>query len=313
MNAADHPEISVVMGAYNEEASLEKTVRSVLSQSFRDFEFIIVNDGSTDRTANILDVLAKADARIRVKHRDNHGLTRSLIHGCSLARGEYIARQDAGDESLPRRLEVQLNCLRENPDAVMTGCGVDSVTPAGEVLYTNVRPGIQLDKGVRELAVDRIKGPPHHGGTMFRRDAYLESGGYRAQFRVAQDIDLWLRLSELGQCLGTEEVLYRAAIEPGSISITRGPDQFYFGELAIESARLRRAGKDDSGLFENLTPPSARGKAAESTSDADYYYFLGSTLMESNRPAARGYLTQALKDNPFHLKARLRRMGLLRK
>jgi glycosyltransferase involved in cell wall biosynthesis len=312
MNGVDHPVISVVMGVYNEEASLEKTVRSILSQSFKEFEFIIVNDGSIDRTAEILDNCAKKDARIRVEHRDNHGLTRSLIYGCALARGEFIARQDAGDESLPGRLALQLQCLRENPEAVMTGCGVDSVTPAGELLYSSVRAGMQLDEGVRELSVDRIKGPPHHGGTMFRRKAYSECGGYRPQFRVAQDMDLWIRLSEVGKCVGLLDILYRATVRPGSISIMRGADQLYFGGLAIESAKLRRNGRDDSGLFENMSPPSRKSKLSRQSKAADYYYFVGSALLDSNQVAARTYLTKALKANPFHLKARLRRLKLIR-
>ena len=98
------PTISVVMSVYNGADTLRDTVESVLSQEGVDFEFIIVNDGSSDASASILDDLAAADARIRLLHQANQGLTKALINGCALARGQYIARQDVGDYSLENRL-----------------------------------------------------------------------------------------------------------------------------------------------------------------------------------------------------------------
>jgi len=307
------PLVSVVMGVYNGEKSLELTLDSVLGQTLKDFEFIVVDDGSTDRTSQILAEYAEKDSRIRVVRQENKGLTLALIHGCSLARSEYIARQDSGDFSLPGRLSKQLQSFESSPGKVMVASGAVFQTPGGEKLYEFVIPGSELDNGIRRLSISRIKGPPHHGGTMYRREAYLKCGGYRPQFRVAQDMDLWLRLSELGKFWGNEETLYCAVIEPGSISITRGPDQFYFGNLAIESAKLRRSGQDDCSLLENLNPPSSRGGNAVAASYADYYYFLGSVLAKSNRRAAKTYFDKALEHNPFHLKAHLRRMVIGRK
>jgi glycosyltransferase involved in cell wall biosynthesis len=299
------------MGAYNEQEAIEATICSILKQTLSDFEFIIINDGSTDKTAAILDRISVEDNRIRVFHRENRGLTKALIDGCSLATAQLIARQDAGDISLPRRLEVQAEFLREHSEAVMVGCGVESVTTCGKVLYSDSRPGHILDQGLRKLDVSKIKGPPHHGGTMFRRSAYLACGGYRPQFEVAQDMDLWLRLCELGTCLGNEETLYRATIEPESISITRRPDQYYFGELAIESARLRRANRSDYILFDKIRSPSSRFSVVNKASKAEYYYFIGSNLVGSDSQAAKEFLNRAIKENPFHFRALMKRLALV--
>src|SRR5262245_6785124 len=97
-------EVSVVMSVYNGASNLPATINSILSQEGVALEFIVVNDGSTDKTGEILDDYARRDNRVRVIHQKNTGLTRGLIRGCDAARGEFIARQDAGDISLPERL-----------------------------------------------------------------------------------------------------------------------------------------------------------------------------------------------------------------
>ena len=118
----DKPEVSVVMGVYNGGDSLSRTLESVLSQQGVDLEFIVVNDGSTDNTLSILNDYSEKDNRLRVLDQENSGLTRSLIRGCAEARGEFIARQDAGDISLPGRLRKQLDLIQKNPDVVLVSC-----------------------------------------------------------------------------------------------------------------------------------------------------------------------------------------------
>ena len=144
---------------------------------------------------------------------------------------------------------------------------------------------------------------------MFRRDAYEKVGGYRSQFSVAQDIDLWLRLSELGDCLGNTEVLYRAVIEPNAISINRHAEQLYYRRLAIQSAKRRRRGLDDTELFSKSLPPPARIARTKRRQQAAFSYFVACCLGRKNLPRAMGYLDQALQANPFHMKARLRRFA----
>jgi hypothetical protein len=300
------PQVSVVMSVYNGAENLSETLDSVLNQQDCDFEFIVVNDGSTDATAKILDDCAKIDERLQVIHQENTGLTRALIRGCAEASGEYIARQDAGDISLPGRLQMQCSFLREHPGAVMTGCAVQFTGPQHEPLYVTSKPMLELDAGFRVLDINCLGGPPHHGATMFRNDAYRKAGGYRAAFVVAQDIDLWLRLSELGQCLGMTEVLYQARLEAGSISSRRRDEQFRSGTLALACARERQCGGNDRRLLDDYVPTITPKKAVGRFEKARFHYFIASCLNAHDPSAAKRYYRNVLKENPFHLKALFR-------
>lgn len=119
MTSSPHPTVSVVMSVYNGEQFLSEAIDSILAQSYRDFEFLIIDDGSTDETLEILTRYAALDSRIQIiRNSQNLMLVRSLNRGLALAKGKYIARQDADDISLPRRLERQVNYLEENPRVV---------------------------------------------------------------------------------------------------------------------------------------------------------------------------------------------------
>ncbi len=161
--------VSVVMSVYNGGSSLAATLDSILAQEGVAFEFIVVDDGSTDGSGALLDDYARRDERLRVIHQDNRGLTRALIRGCAAARGPFIARQDAGDISLPGRLARQSAFLESNPEVVLTACGTRFVGPAGELLYEQVQHGDELQRGLEQLDSKRIRGPSHHGSVMFRR------------------------------------------------------------------------------------------------------------------------------------------------
>jgi len=132
--------LSVVMGVYNGENNLFKTIDSILNQTYTDFEFIIINDGSTDKTSEILKEYAARDNRIRVIEQENTGLTKALIRGCKEAQGKYIARQDAGDISLPTRFEKQLKLLLSNPKLIMCSCWGRMLGPNNEILTEIKRP-----------------------------------------------------------------------------------------------------------------------------------------------------------------------------
>ncbi len=304
MNAL--PQVSVVMSVYNGAEHLAETLESVLEQKECGFEFIVVNDGSTDATAHILDDYAARDNRLHVIHQKNTGLTLALIRGCAQARGEFIARQDAGDISLPGRMKRQCEFLQGFSDVVMTGCAVQFSGPMREPLYQTAKPMMQLDDGLRQLKIEHLHGPPHHGGTMFRRDAYQKVGGYRAAFVVAQDIDLWLRLSELGRCLGMNEVLYQARLEAGSISSRRREEQFRSGTLALACARQRQAGGNDQALLDAYVPETLPKTIVGRFEKARFHYFIASCLTGHDRMAAKRYYRRVLKENPLHLKALFR-------
>jgi glycosyltransferase involved in cell wall biosynthesis len=296
----------VVMSVFNGAGHLPETLDSVLLQQACDFEFIIIDDGSTDGSGALLDSYAARDARVRVLHQENTGLTLALARGCAEARGEFIARQDAGDLSLLGRLALQLDFLQQHPEAVMAACGVNYTGPAREPLHTVVSPMLDLDQGLRHTSVERLRGPPHHGGAMFRRAAYEIAGGYRLPFVVAQDIDLWLRLCEQGLCLGMSEALYEARLDAGSISSRRRNEQFRLGRLALACAAARREGSVESPLLQSHQPAPGSKRPPGRIERARFHYFIASCLRVHDPLAAKRYYRKTLSDNPFHLKALLR-------
>lgn len=293
------PDVSVVMGVYNGAEHLEQTLESVLSQEGCELEFIVVDDGSTDGTGRILDEWAARDGRLRVIHQENTGLTRALIRGCAEARGEFIARQDADDISLMGRLKEQSNYLRTHPDVVVVASAVRFIAPGSEWLYDLVpQEDIKIVLDIRQIKA------PSLVGTLFRRDAYLRVGGFRKEFTVAQDVDLWLRLIEVGACKGIDSLHYQTKMTSGGISSRRRTEQIRAAQLAIRCAQLRRSGQDDQGCLEE--EPQQHKQAGNPTTrqeKARFYYFIGACLSKHDPVAARRYFRQAVRENPLSLKA----------
>jgi hypothetical protein len=180
------------------------------------------------------------------------------------------------------------------------------VGPAGEPLYLVECAGVELHKGLSGFDLQDIKGPPHHGATMFRRAAYEQAGGYRPAFVVAQDIDLWLRLRELGQCLGDAHIGYEAKLEAGSISANRRKEQFQFAALAIDCARARSSGKDDAALLQAQRTGALAVVRNRRLERARFFYFIGSCLRKNDLAAARHYYWKSFTEHPLLIKALVR-------
>ena len=305
------PLVSVVMSVYNGAGSLAATMDSVLTQQGVSFEFIIIDDGSTDGSGVILDDYARRDGRVRVIHQANTGLTRALIRGCAEARGRYIARQDAGgDRSLPGRLARQCAFLESKPEVVMTSCGTRFVGPRGELLYETIQHGDELQQGLSKLQADQIRGPSHHGSVLFRRADNVAVGGFRAEFQVAQDLDLWVRLMEQGQCMAIPDILYEAVWTHGSISHLRRRHQVQATEAIVACRARRRLGLSEQPILDQLRSEleqSRRPKAFFSGLErARFDYFVGSTLAGRDSGAARRYFSSAVAAWPLHIKAWLK-------
>jgi len=301
---AKQPEISVVMSVYNGASTLAVTMDSILSQEGVELEFIVVDDGSTDRSDKILDDYARRDDRVRVIHQGNTGLTRALIRGCALATGEFIARQDAGDVSLPGRLALQLDVFRNNPTVVMTSCGTRYIGPAGEILYEICQRGDELHRGLQHI---EIKGPSSHPSVMFKRKSYETVGGYRPQFKVAQDLDLWVRLSEVGICWATPDVLCEVRLDKNSISASRRSEQIRSTNVIVKCAEARRSGRDDSTLIARWIEQRKRRYvffwSPQRLQDARFYYFVGSVLRHRQPKQAQVYFWRAVISWVAHPKA----------
>lgn len=295
------PQVSVVMSVYNSAPTLNETMDSVLSQQGVELEFIVVNDGSTDGSGEILDQHAARDRRVRVLHQSNTGLTAALVRGCREARGELIARQDAGgDISLPGRLAAQCDVLQASPDIAMTSCGTRFVCPDGQFLFDVSQTTEQLAAGLSSLTSGEVKGPSSHPSVMFRRNAYQTAGGYRTIFRVAQDLDLWMRLFEIGKCHAMPDVLYITRLSAGSISSTRRSEQVRTTKALLAAAALRRSGHDDREALLQLTAvepgPGARSQFSRCLDKARLHYFMGSCLRSRDPDRARAHYNLAFRS-----------------
>ncbi len=211
------PIVSVLMAVYNGEKYLREAVDSILNQTFSDYEFIIVNDGSTDGTSAILENYARRDTRIRlVCNEKNLGLTVSLNKGLKLANGEFVARMDSDDISMPERFEKQVSYLRTHKECLAVGSRIISIDADGD-------PICREQQGSSHEEIEKMLlrgcGGMAHPAVMFRRETIAALGGYREQFRAAQDVDLWLRLAERGRLANLQECLlkYRRSFKAVSL------------------------------------------------------------------------------------------------
>lgn len=213
------PAISVVMSVYNGEAYLRAAIDSILKQTFKDFEFIIVDDGSSDKTLSI--IRSYHDKRIILITRENKGLVISLNEGIQKARGRYIARQDADDVSLPERFARQVHYFEGNEGAVLCGTAFDEIDVDGKTIQSVVVP---IDDRVirQELSA---RSTFAHGSVMYRRDIALDAGGYSTKEFPAEDYGLWLRLADYGLLHNCPEALFRYRITVGSISRSKEKQQ----------------------------------------------------------------------------------------
>ena len=293
--------ISVVMGVYNAAETLRETLDSILAQQDVELEVIVVDDGSTDGTPAIL-----ASYPIQVIRQENRGLTHALIAGCAAARGDLIARHDAGDLSHPRRLAAQQR-LFDDDAVVFVSCATQYVGPELEPLWV-ARPSVVAPESILDLSRQHglVDGPTHHGSVVFRRDAYERAGGYRAAFYYGQDFDLWYRLAERGKFAGVDEVLYTARITPGSISSAAKREQETLARLSRAALELRQHGRAEDAVLTAAASVRPVRASASRRRRAAGLYFIGEALRRNGDPRARRYLRESLKAWPLSPRAWIR-------
>ena len=192
------------MPVYNARRFLTEAVESVLGQTLGDFELLIVDDGSTDGSTEVLRRLAGRDRRIRLVVRENRGLIASLNEMIGMAGGDLIARMDADDVSLPGRFAAQVEYLDAHPEVICLGGSERWIDEVGHPLLVNRRP--TDDAAIQEQALSGIC-PMCHPTVMMRREAVLGVGGYDPTMHNAEDLDLWLRMGEVGRLANLEEVV----------------------------------------------------------------------------------------------------------
>jgi len=238
------PIISVLMPVYNAEKYIQAAVESILKQTFTDFEFIIINDGSTDGTLKILEDYALQDERIRLISRENKGLVATLNEGVALAKAPLIARMDADDISLPARFQAQVDYLNSHQDVVALGGASIIIDENSMELHVLVPP-----LGDEEIQENALKGhcPINHPTAMIRTDVIKHVGAYSNEFYPSEDLDLWLRLGEQGKLANLEKPTIKYRFLSDSISGRMVAEQLQAAKDACEAAWKRRG---ISGKFE---------------------------------------------------------------
>ncbi len=205
------PLISVVMPVYNGQEYLNIAIDSLLLQSYKNFELILVDDGSTDHSANLINQYN--DKRLRYIYQKNQGLAAALNHGFNEARGRYIARMDCDDISYQKRLEHQVAFLEKNKKVALVGAGYDLIDQDGRIIDRSVHLVRNQDLQLEML----VRNPFGHGTIMLRRQALAKTGLYDTSQPV-EDYDLWHRIAQKYSVANLPEQLYGWRVNPSGIS-----------------------------------------------------------------------------------------------
>lgn len=207
--------VSVIMPVFNAAPYLSEAVESILNQTFRNFEFIIINDGSTDGSSDILEHYSHIDRRITVYHQGNKGLIHALNRAYRLAQGPLLARMDADDISFPTRLERQVAFLQNHPEVGVLGSWYESFSQDKEKSTLVPLPTQPLSTAWSLL----FGTPVHHPTVILRKELLKKSGYYRETAPFIEDRDLWLRMSKITKLMNLPEVLLRYRIHNDSICV----------------------------------------------------------------------------------------------
>lgn len=209
------PRVSVLLPVHNAGKFLRPALESILGQTYRDFELLLLDDGSTDGSGELAQQLAERDARLVVTRREQRGLVASLNELIAMARGDLLARMDADDIASNSRLARQVEFMDRHPGVVCVGGAQLLIDEAGRPIAP-IRP-LLTDAQIQDHAL-RGHGSVCHPTAMIRSGAMKSVGGYRGEYYPAEDLDLWLRLGEIGALANLEDVVLLYRIHTQSIS-----------------------------------------------------------------------------------------------
>lgn len=243
------PTVSILLPVYNAERHLAEAVESMLHQSFTDFEFLVINDGSTDRSGKILATYAAQDKRIRSISRDNRGLIFTLNEMLQQAQGEFLARMDADDISTPDRLALQVGFLRQHPEVVCVGGAFDLIDPQGHTVMRAVAMPEENAEIQQMLLLGRTL--INHPSALIRRAALLQIGGYDPSMKTIEDLDMLLRIGEIGQLANLPDVVLKYRFHTQSVS---AQNIVYQSQMAHEACKRAWKRRGITGRFDSPQP-----------------------------------------------------------
>jgi GT2 family glycosyltransferase len=266
------PKVSVVMPVFNSGAWLTQAVESIRTQSFSDFELIVVDDGSTDRSGQIVEDTARTDARIRPVHQEHRGIGAALNCGIALARAPVIARMDADDVAAPERLRIQMAFLDAHSRVAAVGSWAHVIDDQGRRIGER-RPATEPSQ-LRDILPKQ--NPFVHASMTMRTDVLRGLGGYRPVLDGAEDYDLWLRMSGRAELANVPEFLLSYRSGPTQANAAEARKQLLAARLARLSAKARRESRPDfvDALAVPLDLHALRGQD-DLTATAELFTLLG--------------------------------------
>ena len=238
------PLVSILMPAYNAEKFIGAAIKSILKQTFADFELVIINDGSIDNTEEI--IKSFSDYRISYHKYLNQGVARSLNLGLKKCKGTYIRRHDADDISTADALEKQLKFLENNPHFSIVSSKIAFMTENGKIAYNFTNPGSDFFKNEYYIEVSKSNywqnRPIVHATVLAKKSLFEDVGGYRTEFPTAEDIDLWFRILEKQSVAIINECNYYVRLHGTSNTAIHGERNIFYRNLAYELFKERQEG-----------------------------------------------------------------------
>ena len=286
--------ITVLMPAYNAAGYIAEAITSVLGQSFRDFELLIINDGSTDKTVEV--IRSFSDGRIVLIEQENLGVAAALNKGLQLARAEYIARFDADDICFPNRLEEQYNFIMAHPEYIVVGSAAEYIDAQGNYIFTH-QPKGRTDQQIKQLSYKTC--PFIHASVLYRKDVVMHIG-YNVDAHSFEDHLLWQQVKAAGKMYNLTEPLLSVRLNPGSITMDERKRPRIFHEIKNKALRTGHITPEEGNRLLALIREQNNSKSKEGA----YYSLLAKKFLWNNYdPAkARSNVKKAIILNSFDIK-----------
>jgi glycosyltransferase involved in cell wall biosynthesis len=283
------------MPLYNARRYVAEAVAGVLAQTFADFELIVIDDGSTDGSGEVAREAAGGDPRVRIERQENRGVSAAANRGTELARGEFLARVDADDISLPQRLQKQVEFLREHPEVAL-GSRVLLIDDGGLELFE--MPGTPLAHDEIDRGLMAVEWSIYQPAAMFRTEAVRQVGGYRTDLRIHEDHDLFLKLAEIGKLANLPDALIKYRQRPDSaVSVYAAAHVDSFRSVYEEAWKRR-------GLAGKREIPAIAPHPEDPDRLLKQHQFWGwMSLKAGNVMTARKYARAGLRLAPFSVES----------
>ena len=290
----ERQKITVLMPAYNAGMYIHEAIVSVLEQTYRNFELLIINDGSTDDTVSI--VLSFDDPRIVLVDKEHQGIAQALNTGLRLSDTHYVARFDADDICAPDRLEKQFNFLEDHPEYVLVGSDAEYILENGDFLFSFKCIAHSNEEVQRNMYVYC---PFIHSSVMYKRDDVIKAGGYNVHAHHFEDYLLWTSLAKMGKMQNLREPLIKVRFNPASVTIDERWRGERFRRLKRQATTRGAITPEEGDELMDIIKKQDMGKIKEG---AYHALCCKKFLADNYQPSrARGHVRKAIRVRPFRL------------